>query len=319
MTAALLAAALGAAARGWHVFPVVPGDKRPARPDHKAAECRRSDPRCRAGHQGWEPRATTDLGRIRRAWAEADYNVGIACGPSGLVVIDLDTPKAGEAPSGRFAVPGVTDGADALALLAEEHGEPFPWETFVVRTRRGGLHLYFEAPAGIELRNTRGESGGGLGWLIDTRARGGYVVGGGSVVDLADGAGHYDVLYDRPAAPLPAWLAGLLGTKSGTQLDQVGCRSPRPASVRGLPSYARTALLGEVERVTSSPEHGHNWALNKAAYNLGRHVAAGTLPRHVAEEALQAAGEAAWSSEPAAKVTAVIRAGIDAGIRKGNA
>jgi Bifunctional DNA primase/polymerase, N-terminal len=146
--ATLLEAALGCAARGWHVFPLRPGDKRPAFPDHPAGSCTGTDPRCRAGHTGWEPRATTELARIRRAWAHAPYNIGIAAGPSGLVVIDLDTPKPGEAPPLRWPRPGIRDGADVLAALCEDHGEPFPCETFMVRIRRGGLHLYYTAPPG---------------------------------------------------------------------------------------------------------------------------------------------------------------------------
>ena len=209
-TAALLNAARWCAGRGWHVFPLRPGDKRPAFPDHKAEDCTGTDPRCRGGHQGWEPRATTDPGRIGRAWARTPYNIGLACGPSGLLVIDLDTPKPGEVPPPEWALPGVTDGADVLAVLCERHGQPFPCETFMVRTRRGGLHLYFTAPPGVRLGNTSGRSGRGLGWLIDTRGHGGYVVAPGSFVDLPDGTGRYEVVYDRPPAPLPDWLAALL-------------------------------------------------------------------------------------------------------------
>ena len=182
--AALLNAARWCAARGWQVFPLRPGDKRPAFPDHKAGDCTGRDPRCRGGHQGWEPRATTDPGRIGRAWARTPYNIGLACGPSGLLVIDLDRPKPGEMPPPQWALPGVTDGADVLAALCERHGQPFPWETFMVRTRRGGLHLYFTAPPGVRLGNTAGDSERGLGWLIDTRGHGGYVVAPGSFVDL---------------------------------------------------------------------------------------------------------------------------------------
>lgn len=136
--AALLEAALSCAARGWHVFPLRRGDKRPAFPSHNAADCHSTDPRCRNGHQGWEPRATTDPARIRRAWAQAPYNLGIATGPSGLAVIDLDTPKPGQTPPPPWAQPDITDGADVLAALCEQHGQPFPCETFMVRTRRAG-------------------------------------------------------------------------------------------------------------------------------------------------------------------------------------
>jgi len=311
----LLDAALACAARGWHVFPVRPRAKKPpAFPDHDAARCTGTDPRCRGGHQGWEPRATADPGRIGRAWATTPYNIGLACGPSGLIVIDLDTPKPGEVPPPEWAQPGITDGADVLAALCERHSRPFPWETFTVRTGRGGLHLYFTAPPGLRLGNTAGYSERGLGWLIDTRGHGGYVVAPGSAVDLPGGTGRYEVTNDRPPAPLPGWLATLLNPAS-RQPPRVEC--PRaPATAAAHPSYADAAVGGEVTRVLTSPDHGHNWALNKAAFNLGRRIAAGVLPRELAETALQAAGEAAHTDETPARIAAVIRAGIDAGIRK---
>ncbi|MGI5402942.1 bifunctional DNA primase/polymerase [Streptomyces sp. CA-135486] len=42
----------------------------------------------------WESRATTDRERIHRCWTRAPYNIGIATGPSRLVVLDLDTAKS---------------------------------------------------------------------------------------------------------------------------------------------------------------------------------------------------------------------------------
>jgi hypothetical protein len=43
-------AALLYASRGWHVFPLIPGTKKPACPGHPASRCDRSDPWCRHGH-----------------------------------------------------------------------------------------------------------------------------------------------------------------------------------------------------------------------------------------------------------------------------
>ena len=78
--APLVDVALTAARRGWHVFPICPGRKQPPR---KAAA-------------DWEDAATTEAARILRWWATHPLdNVGIATGPSGLVVVDLDRPRPG--------------------------------------------------------------------------------------------------------------------------------------------------------------------------------------------------------------------------------
>ncbi len=318
-TAALLNAARWCASRDWWVFPLRPGDKRPAFPDHKAENCTGTDPRCRGGHQGWEPRATTDPGRIGRAWARTPYNIGLACGPSGLLVIDLDKPKPGEVPPPQWALPGVTDGADVLAALCERHGHDFPCETFMVRTRRGGLHLYFTAPPGIRLGNTNGRSGRGLGWLIDTRGHGGLVVAPGSFVDLPDGTGHYEVVYDRPPAPLPEWLCALL---SAAQADNppAECRSAAADQVRDLDRYTATALRREIERVRAAVEGGRNHALNKAAFHLGQLIAAGILPEDLARVELYDAASVHFGvgTPPFTPgyARSVIGAGIAAGKRK---
>lgn len=214
-----LRAALACASRGWHVFPVTPGGKRPA--FHREARCPRTGP-CADGHLKPEQRATLDADRIRRCWAAGPYNVGIACGPSGLVVIDLDPPKPGERPPGEWGQPGINDGADVFAAVCEQAGQPFPFETFTTRTRRGGWHLYFTAPAGLRLANSTGGTPRGLGWRIDTRAHGGYVLAPGSFVDLPDGTGWYSVIYDTPPAPLPGWLSERLSARPAPS-SPLGC------------------------------------------------------------------------------------------------
>lgn len=305
--------ALGCAARGWHVFPVRCRSKKPpAFPDHTAANCTGRDPRCRNGHVSWEARATADTGRIRRGWATGEYNVGIATGPSGLVVVDLDQPKPGEAPPARWAGEGVTDGADVLAALCEQHGEPFPWETMTARTPSGGMHLYFTAPPGAGLRN----SAGGLGWLVDTRACGGYVIAPGCEVDRGGGStGRYELLYDRPPAPLPGWLASLLMAPQAA----AGSVPPQAGTVTDLPAYVRKALQGEGDRIREATEGERTFALNKAGYCLGRLIGAGALPEDVAEAALMDAATVHFGADrpvTPAEARASVRGGIAAGKRR---
>ncbi|GAA2134581.1 bifunctional DNA primase/polymerase [Actinomadura napierensis] len=281
----LARAALDCAARGWHVFPLVPRGKRPAL--HSESRCPRTGP-CHQGHITWEDRATTDPERVRRCWDAGPYNVGIACGPSGLVVLDLDQPKPGERPPAAWDQPGINDGADVLAALCELAGQPFPTETFTTSTRRGGMHLYFTAPPGLRLGNTTGRQRNGLGWLIDTRAHGGYVIAPGSHVALPDGTGPYRTVYDVPPAPLPEWLADRL---SATQKPEHGAPplecSPAPAGrVSDTTAYARAALQEEAQRVKVAVIGGRNHALNKAAYHLGRLVGAGALTQDQAYDAL---------------------------------
>jgi Bifunctional DNA primase/polymerase, N-terminal len=245
---ALLAAALDAAGRGWHVFPLRPHDKRPAVRD-------------------WQARATTDLDRIARCWATGPYNIGIATGPSGLVVMDLDTPKdADDTPPADWAAPGVTSGEDVLTLLCERHGEPYPCGTYTVRTGRGGTHLYFTAPHGPELRNTAAK----LGWKVDTRAAGGYVVGADSIVAERP----YTAVHDTAPASLPTWLTELL--RPVPLPPQKPVTVPLKAHDRRS-AYLQTAVIAELERVTASPPDGHNNALYLASIALGQLVGGGEL------------------------------------------
>lgn len=277
-------AALAAAERGWHVFPLVPGAKRPA-------------------VRAWEQRATTDAERITRCWSTASYNLGIAAGPSRLVVVDLDVPKHDRDVPPADAPKGLTDGADALALLAEQHGQPWPGDTYTVGTASGGMHLYFAAPAGVELRNTAGA----LGWKVDTRAGGGYVVGGHSTV-----AGHpYTVVREADVAPLPEWLT--------TLLTPAPLPPQRPVTVpllgrgrRG--AYLTAAVNSEIKRVTDAYEGNRNNALYQASVALGQLVAGGELPRTEVTERLVPAALGRGLTEADARRT--IASGLRAGARK---
>ncbi len=304
---ALRAAALAHAARGWHVFPLRPDNrphdpdraKRPAFPDHAEDDCPGRDPRCRDGHSGWESRATTDPGRIGRAWQHVAYNVAIACGPSCLVVIDLDRRKpASTPPAGRD---GYRHGAEVFADLCREHGQPVPADTYTVATGSGGRHLYFEHPPGAQLRNTAGA----LGWLIDTRAHGGYVVAAGSTA----GRRPYTVLQDGPPAPLPGWIAALLRP----------AELPVPRRVVGdfsafrRGAYVRGAVTRTLDRLALAPSQGRNNALYVAAVSLGQLAAGGALSGAEVAEALTPTALAIGLSER--ETSRTIRSGLLAGAR----
>ncbi|MEE2036127.1 bifunctional DNA primase/polymerase [Nocardiopsis sp. CT-R113] len=287
--------ALAAARRGWHVFPLRTRAKRPVRT-----------------FTDWERHATRDEGAITAYWgAHPAHNLAVACGPSGLVVVDLDTPKDGETPPPEWARPGIAAGADVLAALAEEHadGDTAFLDTFTVTTRRGGTHLYYTAPSGAAYRNTSGR----LGWLIDTRATGGYVVGPGSYVADAVGRGPYTVANPADTAPLPGWLATLLEPArrrpvTSGQVHQALVSSP------GMATYVTRALRGEVDRVLAAKEGTRNDTLNVAAFAVGTLVGAGMLPKHLAEDTLTAAGVQIGLDESECEDT--VRSGIQAGIRR---
>ena len=285
----LLWAATALAERGWHVFPCQPGGKRPAL------------------HADWEHRATTDTGRIARCWAAGPYNIGVACGPSRLVVIDLDTPKPGQhKPAEWQHDTGVNDGADVLAALCEAEGQPWPaGETFTVATPSGGTHLYFAAPPGTVLRNTAGR----LGWLIDTRAAGGYVLAPGSAI----GGTPYKTVNPGPPAPLPAWVAGRLACDLEPPPPAAAALGDAMGERQGT-AYALTALRGEVDRVLAARPGTRNDTLNTAAFALGQLAAAGILPPRLAWDALMQAATMAGLTPREASRT--ISSGLNSGTRK---
>jgi hypothetical protein len=261
------------------VFPLKPGRKRP-----------------RPGLTAWEAKATTDAERIVRWWgAHPSDNVAIATGPAALAVVDLDVARPGEPQPAEW--PTAAGGADVLGALAAEHGEPVP-TTWTVATPSGGRHLYYRAPkAGGPWRNTAGR----IGWHIDTRAEGGYVVAAGSVVD----GKPYVVVDDATPAELPLWIARLLRPPASLPPT-----APPPTQGR-RGGYAAAALRGELQRVLDARPGQRNAALNRAAWNLARHIATGLLDRPVVEAALWEAGLAV-GGQTSAGVRATVRSAIDA-------
>ncbi len=288
-TSALLDAALETAARGWKVFPL--------RTDSKIAA---------VSH--WENWATTDPNKIRAQWGRGPFNIGIACGPSGLVVIDLDMPKPGKQIKPRwqrYHDAGVASGAQMLQVLASQQTNSLPGRTFTVATPSGGTHLYYRNTTGRRLSSTTDS----VGWLIDTRAHGGYVVAPGSTVP----GGAYRAVDTHEAAPIVCWLAALITSKPAAKRPPKPRLPVMPANSNRRQRYAHTSLAAEIDRLSSTLEGSRNDALNRAAYNLGQLIGAGLLSHETVERLLTAA--ALHIGLTPRETAATLTSGLTAGMR----
>ncbi len=271
----LLAAALAYARWGWAVHPLRPGDKRPLVKD-------------------WPHKATTDLKTIQAWWAQwPDANVGLACGPSGSFVVDLD-------------VKGDADGLASWANLRARLGLG-ELITPTSRTPSGGRHLFFAAGD-----NALGNSTGRLGPGIDTRGEGGYVLLPPST--LADGTTYTWEISPREQdpSPLPQALVRVLADPEPRLQGDSGCL-PRGATDRGT-AYALAALSGELARLATAASGTRNNTLNTAAYSLGQLVGAGLLNRADVERRLLCAALSTGLEEDEARAT--LASGLDAGQRQ---
>jgi hypothetical protein len=285
-TTNLRAWALHFAARGWRVFPIAPGAKKPPVIDR------------------WETRASTDPDQIHHWWHHIPHTIGIATGPSGLVVVDLDTRKPGQPAPARWATLGIGSGVGVLRMLARQHRTTVT-PTYAVTTPSGGWHLYYTAPAATALRNTHDV----IGWKIDTRAHGGYVVAPGSPVP-PDG---YQLTDDRYPAELPSWLHQALTPKPPTALS-----APAQTVATDPSGYTAAAVRGETERVRTAQPGQHNAVLCRAAYALGQLAGAGLLDYASARSELTTAAGALIGAHcdcTPAEVARVITAGLAAGAR----
>lgn len=281
-TPRLMRLALDAAATGRHVFPLQPRSKRPAIGE-------------------WETAATTDPEQIRDWWHRAPRNVGIACGPSRLLVVDLDIPHTTDPPPEAGLV---GNGRDVLAALTKAAGETFPDHTYTVTTPTGGQHLYFTAPPDQELRCTVGR----LGRWIDTRGAGGYVVAAGSVRP----EGRYRVHRDMPIAPLPQWITDLLTPHPEPESSDLRLPPERAAA------YIAAVIRRETDMVARAVTGQRHHALLRAAGALGRLVGGQELDYAVAENTLRHAVEGHLGRDgfTTDEADTTIRAGLAWGIQR---
>jgi hypothetical protein len=233
----LLGYAAQAVSRGFHVFPVQPGEKTP----HKIVPDKPYTIR-------WSEMATNDMRKVVEWWQYSpEANIGIAAKPSGLIVVDCDMPKRDyqlkdtpwEYMHDRLG-PHV-DGSDVLREMCSRFGDDYQRfeRTYRVCTASLGLHLYYKWPDGVQASQASPVPG-----LVDIRCnggqRGGYVLGAGSVT----AKGSYVAENDLPIAEAPPWLVELCREKPRPKPERPLFSQPGHAGFGGLVEAVRTAQEG---------------------------------------------------------------------------
>ena len=224
---------------GFHIFPVKAGDKIP---HHMAGQ--------------WGLTATSDQMAVYNFWTKVDpeANIGIACKPSQLLVVDLD--KAKEDWNLRGTEWEYLHGAYGPRVNGEDLFDEMRWQlddygqipdTFSVRTGSGGLHLYFRWDESWP-RITQASPVKGV---VDVRGNGGqyggYVLGAGSVT----AAGKYEIETLAPIAQPPMWIRLLVMEKPTQPKKSVrGLRQPGAVSQSGLVETVQNAAPGNRNNAT---------------------------------------------------------------------
>jgi Bifunctional DNA primase/polymerase, N-terminal len=255
-------AAVAFARRGLHVFQLGVRSKQPA---------------TRHGLHD----ATCDVGLVAAMWEfRPRANIGISCGPSNLLVVDVDSQE----------------GAHAWAELSLRHGGRPRTRTAVTAT---GFHFLFSGKGRT--------SASRIGPKIDTRGLGGYIV---AVPSIHPSGVRYRWLDpDVPILPAPSWLLELL--ERGRPDLEVGVRRHLPDGVEATP-YGRAALDGLRADMLATQEGWRNDTLNRLGYRAGRLAAAGELDVKLAEGVLvQAAVEVGLPEDEAVRT---YRSGAGAGL-----
>jgi len=259
-----VAAALGYAALGWKVFPLGHRSKIPLT------------------ENGYHD-ATTDEKQIRKWWgARSKSGIGVACQPSGLVVIDIDPGHGGQ------------ESFDALLRVLG----PLP-PTITASTGGGGTHYVFRCPP--TLTRARGHLGKG----IDVKLHG-YIVVSPSIHPSGNRYRWQSGLGEVELADLPqGWLDAIVPPVVERR------ETSAPAFTGQSTKYGLSALEGECTAVKSAPEGGRNNRLNQAAFSAGQLEAGGELDPSDVMPALLDAATACGLPDREAKRT------IESGLRSG--
>jgi hypothetical protein len=262
---------------GWKVFALEPGSKRPF-----------------PGSRGVLD-ATDDPGLIDAWHARApDSNIAIACGASGLLILDFDQRNHCMQTLERWK--------------AERKELP---QTVYATTRSGGWHLYYRLEQPLPDGWKRKLSGG-----VDIQTGNKYVVAPPSVIHpdkVDDKLGGAYVWGRAPIGPHlpepPRWLLEMLKPPSRSHRW-------RPNSRTGNSPLDRQ-VEGALRKVATAPKGQRNDELNNMAHLLGRLVAEAGLNYAEAEARLVEAGMAANPEYGQLRTLATVRSGLKQGMAHG--
>lgn len=243
-------AALWYAAQGWQIFPVAAGSKRPLTPNgYKDASC--------------------DTETIAAWWLRwPDANIGLACGPSGLIGLDFDPAKDLEGAGMELA--------DRLYREAK---------TATQGTPTNGMHFIYRLPEGARLSNSPGDLPPGFdvrvnGYLLLTPSVVTYDADEATAKGVEPGhTGQYE--WDKGHAPTVVEVAEL----PGFVRELLRPEPPRVAPVfhvngtreQARPRDAESRMLDELDKLARTAQGGRNDQLNRSAFVLGQLVAGGAL------------------------------------------
>lgn len=217
---------------GWHIFPIKPGGKEPI---------------TKRGVKDASP-LVSDIRKWAKKYPRANW--AVACGPSGLVVVDIDS-------------------VDTFKELPVH----FP-ATLSARTGSGGIHLYYKQPEGVELRPTVGRLPGyGKVEGVDLRAGASYVL-----VPPSETTGPYKWLNNHEVAEAPEWL------RPDPPREKKATPPKEPTR------YANAALTKTMQRIRQAVKGERNHTLNREVFGLRPLVEQGHLDCElVRQKALEAA------------------------------
>jgi hypothetical protein len=236
-----------AAAHEWPVFPCASAGERVKRP--------------LTAHGLYD--ASRNPAVIREWWRHwPNAFIGLPTGNAiGAAVLDIDVKD------------DHANGFDSLDAL----GFAILPDTPMAHTASGGLHLYFALPAGVEIRNTAGASGSGIGPGLDWRGQGGYVIA------PSPGSGYaWDPLSNLDTVLLAAVPPALLPKQPERSVE---ARPVGPA--KGLSPYAEAALDNACRRIIGAPYGEQELTLNGECYAIGTLAGADSIPASFALRTLR--------------------------------